>query len=82
MVVVKLFGLLRLTLNTKELEIKGTSVEEVLREICKLYETINIKELRNSIIFVNGTNIVEMNRFRTKVKDGDELQLFSPLGGG
>lgn len=82
MITVRVFGITRLILNVKKIQIDANSVGEALKIMSSLYENITLKELKNCIIFVNGTNMIELKRFSTKIKDGDELQIFSPIGGG
>jgi molybdopterin converting factor small subunit len=75
---------MRLVLKTKEiiLEEDLQTVEVVLKTVSTKYEGTTLKELKNCIIFVNGKNIVDLKRFRTKLNNGDEIQLFSAVGGG
>jgi molybdopterin converting factor small subunit len=82
LITVRVFGVTRLLLKVNRLEIDANSVGEALKIISNLYENITLKELKNCIIFVNGTNIIELKRFNTKIKDRDEIQIFSPVGGG
>lgn len=82
MITVRVFGVTRLLIKVNKIEIDASSVADALKRINKLYESITLKELRSCVIFVNGTNIVYLKRFRTKIKDGDEMQIFSPVGGG
>jgi MoaD family protein len=82
MITVRVFGVTRLLLKVNRLELDANSVREALKIISNLYENITIKELKNCIIFVNGTNMNELKGFNTKINDGDEIQIFSPVGGG
>jgi molybdopterin converting factor small subunit len=82
MITVRVFGLTRLLIKVNRLELDANSVREALEIISSLYENITLKELKNCVIFVNGTNMLELKRFNTKVKDGDEIQILSPIGGG
>ena len=82
MITVRVFGVTRLLIKVNKIEIDASTVADVLKRIDKLYESITINELRSCVIFVNGTNIVYLKRFSTKLKDGDEVQIFSPVGGG
>jgi molybdopterin converting factor small subunit len=90
MIKVRVFGVMRLVLKVGYLEIAEEeveagairTVEAVLKKISTSYEGTSLKELKGCIIFVNGTNVVDLKRFRTKIKAGDEIQIFSPMGGG
>jgi molybdopterin converting factor small subunit len=86
MIRVRVFGVMRLILKVSNIEIvedetMGT-VEGALKMINASYGGTTLKELKSCIIFVNGINIVDLKRFKTKIKAGDEIQIFSPLGGG
>lgn len=82
MIKVRFFGITRLLLKTSSIEIKAPSVEELLKEIAKSYEAITFKELKCSIVFVNGVNINELKHLKTPLTDGDEVQIFSAVAGG
>lgn len=82
MITVRVFGVTRLLLKVSRLEIDADSVIDSLKIISNLYENITLKELKSCIIFVNGINMMQLKRFNTKIKDGDEIQIFSPIGGG
>lgn len=81
MVKVKYFGLLRLDIKKSLDDIEASNIEDLIKIISNKYN-IEINEIKNSIIFVNGQNINQLNGFKTKLKDNDEVQLFSPAAGG
>lgn len=84
MVRVKLFGLLRLDTGLKTIEADVKSVKELypmlLNEAKRIKPdtTINSKAIDGCIIIVNG-NPAKKN---TKLCDGDEIMLMSPVCGG
>ena len=82
MIQVKFFGLARLALKINKLELEAKTVGSALEKISEMYDSISLKELKNCVIFVNGTNIVEDRRFNTKLNDGDEVHIISPSSGG
>lgn len=82
MVKVRFFGLLRLTLAESAVYLEASNVQELLKQIDSHYEKINMEQLRNSIIFVNGKNITQLKLYRTSLKDGDEVMFLSPVSGG
>lgn len=82
MIQVKFFGLARLALKISKLELEAKTVGSALEKISEMYDSISLKELKNCVIFVNGTNIVEDRRFNTKLNDGDEVHIISPSSGG
>jgi molybdopterin converting factor small subunit len=81
MIKVKFSGLLRLDLKSSGIECEATTVEELLTKIADYYP-ISVADLRNSIIFVRGKNIVEQRLFKTKLHNGDEVLLMTPASGG
>lgn len=81
MIKVKFFGVLRLDLKSPGIKVTARDVKEVLKKLSIQYN-VNYKSLSNSIIFVNGIDIVSLNGLKTSLKDGDEVQLFSPVSGG
>ncbi len=68
----------------------GASVGEVLQKICKRFGTkfreqvLGERGQPNETIKVllNGHNIVFLNGAATKLKDGDVIAIFPPVGGG
>lgn len=36
----------------------------------------------NLVVFVNGQNVMAKNGLKTKVKDGDQIMIFTPIVGG
>lgn len=82
MVKVKLLGVLRIQLKKSYIEIEATTINEVLDYIHKTSDDVTIKELKKSVIFVNGKNIIELNMFRTKLMNNDEVILMAPVCGG
>lgn len=82
MIKVRFFGMIRLKLKVSSVEIEAGRIDRLLVEISKKYEGLSLKELKNSIIFVNGTNMINLNMLKTRLNDGDEVQVFSPAAGG
>lgn len=81
MAAVKFFGLIRLEIKQSSMEIEAGSIDELL-EIVSMKSGMKIEELRDSIIFVNGTNIAQLKGLKTHLESGDEVQMFSPVLGG
>lgn len=82
MVTVRFFSKTRLLTKESSLNIEATRVDELLRKISEHYARVELTELRNSVIFVNGKSIAELKLYKTKLRDGDEVALFSPVSGG
>ena len=84
MVHVKLFGLLRLDTGLKELEAEADSVRAlypILLEETKRAnpETkITAADIDGSIVVING----KQGRKSSRLRDGDEVWLMSPVCGG
>jgi len=76
MITVKLFGLLRLESGIKEKQMEAATVKEVLDTLEN--HGVSKAELRGCVIFINGNSA---NR-RSKLADGDEVVLMSPVAGG
>jgi len=89
---VTLFAAFREICGDRELVIEGEgplTLEEALRELfgrCKgdlereVMEGDRIKD--NVVIMVNGRNAKQLNDLRTVIRDGDEISIFPPVGGG
>lgn len=82
MVNVRFFGMLRLDIKKSSIMIEAGSIEELLNVLNEGYEEINLNQLKNSIIFINDTNMNALKRYKTKLKDGDEVLFLSPVSGG
>ena len=90
-VTVKLFTSLREIAGTKETTIEGESVRETLDELVRAYgdkfysaifdrDTGKIR--RYYSVLVNGRNIYLLDGLDTRLKDGDTVSVFPPVGGG
>ena len=78
MIQVKLYGLLRVESGIREMELEGSSVRQMKQQLLARTDRITRKELDGCIVLVNG----RPGNGRTKLKDGDEVQLLSPVAGG
>ena len=76
MITVKLYGLLRIDSGIKERRIEATSMKEVLQDL--MQQGISQKDLNGCVILVGGKPATK----RTKLQDGDVVQLMSPVAGG
>ncbi len=93
MIKVKLFNLLRLEFKIKEMDIDEIEIS-VLELLYQVSDKINDKRflpklideegnlLYGTIILINGKNVIHLDKTATLVKDGDEVSLFPPGGGG
>ena len=77
MVKIKLFGTLRLKTGFKGTEADITSVKEAWAILAEATD-LPAREFKKCIVAVNGKPC----KNSVKLKDGDEITLFSPSGGG
>ena len=76
MITVKLYGLLRIDSGIRERTIEAATVRDVLNDLAS--QGISQKDLNACIILINGQSA----SIRSKVHDGDVVQLMSPVAGG
>ena len=84
MVHVKLFGLLRLDTGLKELDAEAATVEDLypilLAEAKKAKPATKVtaKDVDGCVVMING----KQGRRSSRLQDGDEVMLMSPVCGG
>ena len=76
MITVKLYGLLRIESGIREKQLEATTVKDVLEQLALC--GIDRRKLDGCVILVNGKNAIK----RSKLKDGDNVVLMSPVAGG
>ena len=76
MITVRLYGLLRIKSGIKERKIEASNIKDVWHDLIR--QGISEKELKGCLILINGKSA---NR-RSALKDGDVVQLMSPVAGG
>lgn len=76
MITVKLYGLLRIESGIKERNIEAACIKDVLSDLAA--QGIPKGELKGCVILINGK---PANK-RSKLHDGDVVQLLSPVAGG
>ena len=76
MITVKLYGLLRLDSGIKERQLEAANVAQVLTFLES--QGISRRDLSGTVILVNGESATK----RSKLKDGDVVQLLPPVAGG
>lgn len=91
MITIKFYSLLRLLVKIEqiELELVDEKISTVLEEAAKKVKTpflhklvLNGNLITGTIILINGRNIHHLDKLDSRVKDGDEVALFPPGGGG
>jgi molybdopterin converting factor small subunit len=76
MITVKLYGLLRVDSGIKERKIEAAGMNDVFRDL--MMQGISRKDLEGCIILINGKPAGK----RSLLKNGDLVQLMSPVAGG
>ena len=74
MVKVKLFGVARLKTGVSEFEADIDTMDELKNSVPGMTK----REVKDLVILVNGTSVGRWYKF----KDGDEIVMLSPAGGG
>ncbi len=78
MITVKLFGLLRLESGIKKLTLDAGSIQEVTTCLLAKSDRITKKDIQGCVILING----KPGSRRSKLQDGDQVVLMSPVAGG
>ena len=78
MITVKFYGLLRLDAGIRELNVAAASVTELYARVAEKTDRITRKDLEGCVLLVNG----KVSGRRTKLTDGDVVQLMPPVAGG
>lgn len=76
MITVKLFGLLRLSSGIRELRLEAVTVSDLLRHLEA--RGLDGDALAGCNILINGERVTR----RSRLSDGDTVQLFPPVAGG
>lgn len=82
MVTVRFFGFIRLQIKINKIQLAATRLDYLLKLISISYQEIDLKDLKKSVILVNGKNIHHLKLFKTKLQDGDIIDIMSPAAGG
>lgn len=82
MVRVRFFGPARLLAKRSGVPVEAGNVRELLESLAGLDDGVDLPALRDALIFVNGVSIHKLKGFKTRLADGDEVQIFYPMGGG
>ncbi len=78
MITVKLFGLLRLDSAIRELTLDAASIPEVKEALLARSDKITKKDIDGCVILING----KPGKKKSKLEDGDQVVLMSPVAGG
>ena len=80
MITVKLFGLLCEYTGQRQFTVKAKTVREAIRKAAEM--GIDKKQMHGALIYLNDMPLTGARRLSTKLSDGDELALLSPVSGG
>ena len=78
MITVRLYGLLRVESGIREVKLEAGTVRQLKQQLLERTDRISPKDLDGCIVLVGGRPCSGS----TKLKDGDEVQLLSPVAGG
>lgn len=78
MITVKLYGLLRLDSGIKALTLEAQTIPQVHDALRGQSSRLTQKDLDGCLILING----KPGTKRSKLKDGDQVVLMSPVAGG
>lgn len=81
MINVKLFGLYRQKTDKKEFNLEAKRLDGLLKEL-SIESNVDLKDLKNGVIFVNKQPIEKLKNFKTPLVDGDSVAILSPVSGG
>jgi len=79
---VKFFATLKNVTGTREVEVHGKTVREVLDNLAPMFDGKLERYLKSSTVLVNDKNVRYLNGARTRLKPGDTVSLYPPIGGG
>jgi molybdopterin synthase sulfur carrier subunit len=85
---IKLFGGLRQIAGTKEQDITGATIREVLEKICADDESLRkaifegTKLHQHVRVMVNGRDSELVQGLETPVSEDDQIAIFPPIAGG
>lgn len=82
MIKVRFFGILRLDLGIKEMYVEAQNVKELLSQVAEKTGKITAKELKDYLIYINGTLLSGVVGFHKKLKENDEVIIMNPSSGG
>ncbi len=79
---VKFFATLRQITKTREAEVPGATVKEILDTLAGMYEGKLQRYVKVSTVLVNNKNIRYLKGENTRLKPDDIVSIYPPLGGG
>ena len=79
---VKFFATLRQITKTRETEVPGGTVQDILDTLATMYEGKLQRYVKVSTVLVNNKNIRYLKGEETRLKPDDVVSIYPPLGGG
>ena len=80
MVTIRLFGPIRENCGQGRISVEAGTMREVMRQA--MQQKVDKKLFTMAVMFVNGQAVVGGKRWTVRLRDGDEVVLLSPVGGG
>ncbi|GAB6155201.1 hypothetical protein JCM17380_39520 [Desulfosporosinus burensis] len=62
--------------------LEAANVEELILKLCKEFDRVDPDSLRSCAVLINNENVMNQDRGKTKLKDGDEVLFLTPMIGG
>ena len=78
MITVTFYGLLRLDSGLRQVQVEASDLRQLRQALLTTCPTLTKDRLRGCVMLVNG---IPANK-RTKLKDGYQVSLLSPVAGG
>lgn len=79
---VKFYATLRQITKSREAEVRGMTVGEVLENLSTAYEGKLQRYLKSSTVLVNDKNVKLLEGRDTRLDPDDVVSIYPPLGGG
>jgi molybdopterin synthase sulfur carrier subunit len=79
---VKFYATLRQVTKSRQTEVPGTTVKEILDTLTTMYEGKLERYMKASTVLVNNKNIRYLKGEQTRLTPDDVVSIYPPLGGG
>ncbi len=82
MPMVKFYARLRQITKTKETEVPGDTVEELVDNLRSIYGERFVLYLDRGTVLVNEKNVKRLEGEKTRLEPDDVVSIYPPMGGG
>lgn len=82
MPMVKFYARLRQITKTKETEVPGDTVEELVDNLRSIYGERFVLYLERGTVLVNEKNVKRLEGEKTRLEPDDVVSIYPPMGGG